>query len=116
MAVEVVSDGLLQLMIRRGFLEALAQIMLQVFVQLTSCHCGHEKERVIKLPNAEILICTQSLNGGTVRLCQVYPMTTVRVDAVWIAVNDTLAIVTQRGSWLQALLLQPNGVSQNQDC
>lgn len=43
-------------------------------------------------------------------------MTTVRLDAVCIAVNDTLAIVTQRGSWLQALLLQPNGVSQNQDC
>lgn len=47
MAVEVVSDGLLQLVVRRGFLEALAQIMLQVFVQLTSCHCGHEKERVL---------------------------------------------------------------------
>lgn len=65
-AVEVVSDGLLQLMIRRGFLEALAQIMLQVFVQLTSCHCGHEKERALLNFQMLKLICTQSLNGGTV--------------------------------------------------
>lgn len=45
MAVEVVSDGLLQLVVRRGFLEALAQIMLQVLVQLASCQCGHEEEK-----------------------------------------------------------------------
>lgn len=44
MAVEVVSDGLLQLVIRGGFLEALAQIMLQVLVQLASCQRGHEKK------------------------------------------------------------------------
>lgn len=47
MAVEVVSDGLLQLVIRGGFLEALAQVMLQVLVQLTTCRRGHEKERVL---------------------------------------------------------------------
>lgn len=61
MAVEVVSDGLLQLVIRGGFLEALAQIMLQVLVQLASCQCGHEKKmHVIKLQNSQILICTRS--------------------------------------------------------
>lgn len=41
-AIEVVSDGLLQLVVSRGFLEALAQVVLQVLVQLTSCHCGHK--------------------------------------------------------------------------
>lgn len=56
MAVEVVSDGLLQLVVRRGFLEALAQIMLQVLVQLASCQCetrGEKKKNstVIQIQN-----------------------------------------------------------------
>lgn len=42
--VEVVSDGLLQFMVRRGFLEALVQIMLQVLIQLASCHRRHKQE------------------------------------------------------------------------
>lgn len=42
--VEVVSDGLLQFVVGRGFLEALAQIVLQVLVQLASCHCGQRKQ------------------------------------------------------------------------
>lgn len=46
MAVEVISDGLLQFVVGRGFLEALAQIMLQVFVQLISCGCGHKQENM----------------------------------------------------------------------
>lgn len=41
--VEVVSDDLLQLVVRRRFLEALAQIEFQVLVQLISCHCGHKR-------------------------------------------------------------------------
>lgn len=40
--VEVVSDGLLQFVVRRGLLEPLAQILLEVLVQLVSCHCGHK--------------------------------------------------------------------------
>lgn len=40
--VEVVSDGLLQFVVRRGLLEALAQILLQVLGQLASCDCEHK--------------------------------------------------------------------------
>lgn len=47
--IEVVSDGLLQLVVRRGFLEALAQIVLKVLVQLASCHCGHKQENMWSL-------------------------------------------------------------------
>ena len=37
MAVEVFSDGLLQLVVGGGLLEAQAQVVLQVLVQLVSC-------------------------------------------------------------------------------
>lgn len=37
MAVKVISYGLLELMIRRPFLEPLIEKMSQVFVQLSSC-------------------------------------------------------------------------------
>lgn len=46
MAVKVVSDGLLQFVIRRGFLEALAQVVLQVLVQFAPCHGGHRAEGI----------------------------------------------------------------------
>lgn len=36
-AVKVISDGLLQLVVGRGLLEALAQVVLQVLVQFASC-------------------------------------------------------------------------------
>lgn len=45
-AVEVVSDGLLQFVVRRGFLEALAQVVLQVLVQFAPCHGGHGAENI----------------------------------------------------------------------
>lgn len=45
-AVEVVSDGLLQFVIRRGFLEALAQVVLQVLVQFAPCHGGRRAENI----------------------------------------------------------------------
>lgn len=49
----------------------------------------------------------------TKRNTQVYPATTAKLDAECIAMNCTLAIVTQRGSWLQTLPLQPARASQN---
>lgn len=45
-AVEVVSDGLLQLVVRRGLLESLAQIVLQVLIQLVSCRQPDKQEDV----------------------------------------------------------------------
>lgn len=36
-SVKVISDGLLQLVVGRGLLEALAQVVLQVLVQFASC-------------------------------------------------------------------------------
>lgn len=69
MAVEVVSDGLLQLVVRRGFLEALAQVVLQVLVELAPCQRGHEKEHVrLRFQNGQLLTRARSLNDGTVRL------------------------------------------------
>lgn len=43
-AVKVVSDGLLQLVVGRGLLEALAQVVLQVLVQFASCRFGAERQ------------------------------------------------------------------------
>ena len=36
-AVEVISDGLLELMVKRVFLKLQAQVVLQVFVQFVTC-------------------------------------------------------------------------------
>lgn len=44
MAIKVISNSLLQLMIRRSFLKPLVEIMSQIFVQTTSYKKGEKSQ------------------------------------------------------------------------